>query len=521
MSEARRPYICDSLFGIIHFPEFVWEIIPTTELQRLREIRLCNVNSLCLTGGANINRYEHAIGTCYLALQCLDNWPTLNPITNDERRQLVIAALLHDTLNAPLGHSIQYTESKAGYEPEKHFKGAIAEGHAEHYDYRSAQLEPIFFKMNGNLIHKLSKRDISAVGNIISGKGRLGPLINGSIDLDNIDNVYRFAYHLGIIRSGRTALELAKSIYIEGGRLTIKQESIPLLYEWFNVRKRLYNFLLLNPQEFSAKCMLEEAFEFAKERSFVYSWHDTDYELLTRLSNLPSTKEFFREKQFTISTHFSDILNEPTVNDDFRKEFSLHEQSLSNKAIIEINDKGWKIVDNTKVYLIEKIGGTLTVFKLVPRVFEISTTVKRLMIGDLYGCIGIFSSRKIEERSKFRDVAKRRAMENYVTEIIRSLKGRYSKAIVVFHVIEDMNKTERQINIRTNEGNIAEVGKALNRLLIGAFFRNQQLSMHAISSLPEEMEKVRSNIREYLSRELGDQELKEIPLYQEAAMYTE
>lgn len=525
MSETRRPYICDALYGIIHFPDFVWEVITTTELQRLREIRLCNVNSLCLTGGANINRYEHAIGTCYLALKCLKQWPNLNPINDDERRQLVLAALLHDTLNAPLGHSIQYIASKDGYEPEKHFQGAIAEGHAEHYYYRSAKLEPIFFKMYGDLIDKISKEDLLAIGNIISGKGRLGPLINGSIDLDNIDNVFRFAYHLGIIRTGKAALGLANSIYIEGGRLTVKQEAIPLLKQWFDVRKRLYSFLLLNPQEFSAKCMLGEAFEYAKEQNFAYSfsWHDTDYEFLTKLNNLPSARESVREYLFDLSANLSKSLNEHIISDELCKQFENQGHALSHKQTIEGTVDGWKITDNTKVYLIEKRAesDSLSVFKCVPRAFEISATIRRLMKGDLYGCIGIFSSNKIEERSRFKDLYQRRAMENRASEIVRTLKGRFNKAIVVFHLIEDINKTERKINVRTSDGGIVEVGKSLNRLLIGTFFRNQQLSMHNVDSYSDGIEKVRSNIHKYLSSVLKDPELNELTMYGEATMYAE
>ena len=62
-------YIMDVLYGHLRLPEYVWRVLPAPELQRLREVRLCNINSLCLTGGANINRYEHALGTAHLALE--------------------------------------------------------------------------------------------------------------------------------------------------------------------------------------------------------------------------------------------------------------------------------------------------------------------------------------------------------------------------------------------------------------------------------------------------------------------
>lgn len=60
-------YIWDALYGKIEFSSLVYKCMLTPEVQRLREVRLCNINSLCLTGSSNINRFEHSVGTAYLA----------------------------------------------------------------------------------------------------------------------------------------------------------------------------------------------------------------------------------------------------------------------------------------------------------------------------------------------------------------------------------------------------------------------------------------------------------------------
>ena len=60
-------YIYDCLYGEMDFDKIVYQCMLTPEMQRLREVRLGNINSLFLTGSANINRFEHSVGTAYLA----------------------------------------------------------------------------------------------------------------------------------------------------------------------------------------------------------------------------------------------------------------------------------------------------------------------------------------------------------------------------------------------------------------------------------------------------------------------
>ena len=69
----ENKYIYDSLYGAIYSSRIRMKVIFTPEVKRLRELRLCNINSYVWSGGANINRFEHTIGTCHLALTNLEN----------------------------------------------------------------------------------------------------------------------------------------------------------------------------------------------------------------------------------------------------------------------------------------------------------------------------------------------------------------------------------------------------------------------------------------------------------------
>ena len=91
MNNGQTKYILDPLYGVIYFPDYIWEILHIPEMQRLRELRLCNINSLCFTGGANINRYEHSLGTCYLAILSLEE--NYKYLPDKEKKLFVLAAL--------------------------------------------------------------------------------------------------------------------------------------------------------------------------------------------------------------------------------------------------------------------------------------------------------------------------------------------------------------------------------------------------------------------------------------------
>jgi len=508
----NKRYIYDPLYGTIYLPEFVWDIISSPELQRLREVRLCNINSFCLLGGANINRYEHAIGTCYLAQECISSWPPLNPISEKEKKHLLLAALLHDIASAAFGHSVQYIESKKeGFEHEKEFKYVVFGEKGKSYKYKSVTLESVFFGMPRELFSKLTKEDIEAIGEIIAGKGRFGPLINATMDLDNIDNVFRLAYHIGMAKSGEVPLKLARSLYTgyfgkDKNKLIIMRKAIPLVEEWHKIRKKLYLLLLLNPEEFSAKCMFTEAIEIAKEKKYLpFNWYDVDFELLQKLSKTsPKTSniisrlmkgqlygcigifstsktdkyELFRnphqkrklevelneriktEYLTSIASSSKETINKKEIPDILRETFSKCGYNLSDKATIKSSGENkWKIENGSDAYLMKQINNKIEIYKLLP---------------------------------KYKDI------------------------MIAVHPIRDVNKTERQVCIQTDDGRAIQIGASSNRLLLGIFFKNVDLDVYKITNLPDDIKReIRGNVYIYLSSILKDPNLKDVELYDE------
>lgn len=440
MKKSDR-YIYDSLYGEIYLPDFVWELFTVPELQRLREIRLCNINSLCLTGGANVNRFEHALGTCFLATVAAESWLFRYSVSESELKIFFTAALFHDVLNMPFGHTFEYIEESENYKPEADFV-SLALGRKTDYTYVNSPMEPVFFGAHRKLYSvlrtslKLSEENIVEIGDAIKGKGKFGPLISNSMDLDNIDNVYRLAYHIGLKVNKMTPILLAQNMRSERGELVIDEDKLHLIEDWHITRKNLYNLLLLNPEEFSGKCMLTEAIENVKMRGLRLKWFYTDYQMLVELSRSTSENE---------------------------------------------------------------------------------NIIGRLMTGDLYGCIGIYSTKKIGLLSILGDTQERIKIEKSLSNGIRDLDNSHlNTADIAIHVIKDVNKTERPVQINIGNQEYRKVGGSLSRLLIGVFFKNKDLNMRnaqrGFFGLSKELN---TAIYEYLVELLGDKELDILNLYGE------
>ena len=423
-------YIFDVLYGKIQFPDYVWKILPSPELQRLREVRLCNINSLCLTGGANINRYEHALGTAYLALLCLKKWPTLIPL--EVQRRIVLAALLHDISSGAFGHSVQYVIHSSGFEHEAvdHLFDAVDASPA--FTYQHLSLEPVFFGMPKHLHTLLGNERAEFIVNLIAGRGYYGQLISAEMDLDNIDNVFRLAYHIGVTRDTTTPLHLAQSIWVSSNGLTVSRDAIKLVQRWQMVRRRLYDFLLLNPDEFSAKCMLERALtRGASEADFL--WHDVDFELLQKIAGASS---------------------------------------------------------------------------------EGKDLASRLMIGNLYGCLGIYVTTNIDCHDQLADGVVRGELEKRLSQALRNVKiAALTNAVVRLHTIRDVGKTERGVTVATDDGAAITIGAESRRVLIGVFVENRHLSMDKLPPQLVEAPPVQDAVRRTLSAALGP--LKALKLYAE------
>lgn len=163
-------FIRDSLHGNLQLNEFEVKLIDTPQIQRLRRIKQLGFTYLVYPG-ANHTRFEHSIGTMYLASRLAYGLKL-----SDEQRQILrVCALLHD----------------AGHGPFSHVSEAVLK---ESHEELTSKLI-----MESELSTILSEKyDPEEIIRIISGEGSLGQIISGDLDVDRMDYLLRDSYYTGV-----------------------------------------------------------------------------------------------------------------------------------------------------------------------------------------------------------------------------------------------------------------------------------------------------------------------------------
>ncbi len=538
-------YIWDALYGKINFDSLIYRCMLSPEVQRLREVRLCNINSLCITGSANINRFEHSVGTAYLAsINIESNAQRHLKLSKKDKETFIVSALLHDVANGPFGHSYEYIMEKQGFVPEKGIGDVLLRGGNGSYK-QSTTFEPIFFGRLKSLHNILDVARISSISKIISGEHPLSPLINSSIDLDNIDNVFRMAYHMGFQFTKEAPFILAKSMFITDGKVVFKREAEPFLNEWFHVRKQVYEFLLLNPQEFAGKYMLTEAmdilFECISEKKAEdkdIKWYYTDYELMIALNGLnevPLERKMllFKGIDPQLINSISQITLETQRKADLRDYLQSVELMIpikekgksGNSKHLQLNENYQLSFDDANIVKISDRGMVFTIeginfYKVISFHGNTSKIVSRLMTGDLYDCLLIIKTDDINKYGDFLDYSKRVIIEADIEARIK-IDGTFSHLRIGVHPILDVKKTERQLSVFFNDSDTpVVVGKNASRcLLIGVFLKNEPYGLsHGKVALAKHRQRLREVILSYFASYFVNGAI-EVPLYEEAIKY--
>jgi len=166
--------IKDSVHDHIPVCDLARDLLDTPELQRLRHVKQLSTVRLVYPS-ANHTRFEHSLGVYHLARRALDQLD----VGGERALAVRAAALLHDVGHGPYGHQTE---------------GIIERRLGRHHDEVGDLLA------DGHLAGVLESHglDPDEVTRLVAGKGRLGQLVAGELDVDRMDYLVRDAHHTGV-----------------------------------------------------------------------------------------------------------------------------------------------------------------------------------------------------------------------------------------------------------------------------------------------------------------------------------
>jgi HD superfamily phosphohydrolase len=297
----RRQAIIDPLYGEVAFGEELGELIRTPVIQRLRHLRLSNIDSVDMPAIANLSRFEHVVGVGHLAGEV----GLAQSLNHFDQLVLRASGLLHDWSITSYGHlveeALQYVGTGFDHEAKLY---DILEG-AGSDDIGGVDLQILHGRETGltrwarRVVGQDARALLREIMNHIRGEGRMGRIISGGIDIDNIDNVFRMAFHMGLPIDRDTPTRLARSIVAveEGaGRGPVFRANARSDIEaWIDVRRQLYQHLMLAERDFAGKVMILFAAVTAYEAQEITQddWSIVDHEFMDRLlqSKVKEVKE--------------------------------------------------------------------------------------------------------------------------------------------------------------------------------------------------------------------------------------
>lgn len=253
----RDKVIRDPVHNLIRLPRadkgLLLKILDTPEMQRLRRIRQLGLG--CLTyPGAEHSRFAHSLGVFHVARRMIDalkrhydsSAPEIEAL-DQTRREILVAALLHDVGHGPFSHLFESALPR----PEE----AAPEYPDDHEAWSQRIVQDRFSKLSEDGI------DVAVVIDLLDKKSRSNLLakdfVSSQLDADRIDFLQRDRRAAGV-KYGAFDMEWILNVIRVGGWLApgssspewrlcyMSGKAVPVIMEFLLARAYLYRELYIH-----------------------------------------------------------------------------------------------------------------------------------------------------------------------------------------------------------------------------------------------------------------------------------
>lgn len=186
----------DPLYDEWELPNYLERLIKTKEMVRLRNIAQSVLPNDLMPYGPIPSRFQHGLGVARLAMTVMENNPCLKPYLI-----LPVSALLHDAGNSALSHLGE------------HFLKELTGHDGESF---------LITMLDGSETEKILKElglSVEEVTYFVTGNSKpFSDILNGSMDIDNLDNVGRYNLAASLDAEKFDAIKIASSFRFDFNR---------------------------------------------------------------------------------------------------------------------------------------------------------------------------------------------------------------------------------------------------------------------------------------------------------------
>jgi HD superfamily phosphohydrolase len=223
----------DSIHGSIKIPDWCIRIVDSPQFQRLRRIKQLGFASLVYPG-ANHTRFEHSLGVMHIVL----NLAGRMDCSERERREYIVAALIHDIAHAPFSHSSESLLRK-------------------YLRFRHENIVPV---VKGSEIEDVLKDEglrLNKIAKIIEGHN----IVSGDIDADRMDYLVRDSHYTGVAYGVFDLMRLIERIKFRGAEPIIDGRALKAAESLLISRYMMFPIVYNHHVCRIAKKMYEKALE--------------------------------------------------------------------------------------------------------------------------------------------------------------------------------------------------------------------------------------------------------------------
>ncbi|UCE95147.1 MAG: HD domain-containing protein [Candidatus Bathyarchaeota archaeon] len=261
--DQRWGEIKDPVYGYVYITKTEKDIIDSFPMQRLHRLRQL-AGAEYVYPGANHTRFEHSIGTMYLAQRLTENFNLTQHLSKEEIQMIHSAALLHDVGHGPFSHVFEYLLEK--YLNKTHEEMTV-------WVIRKSELGDILERA-GYDVEALAKLAVGSLQR--KGKAFMDQIIQSAVDVDKLDFIVRDTHHTGAEYGNVDIFRLIHMLDVLDENLAVDLGALSALESFILARIESFKSIYFHRVSRATQIMLAMAMERAKDELGLVSFESTE-----------------------------------------------------------------------------------------------------------------------------------------------------------------------------------------------------------------------------------------------------